>query len=46
MYPSLDEVWGTFDPCQVFGGGPDEAEDFTEVKARSVTEDELEGLCF
>ncbi len=46
----LCDVWGTSNLVEVFGGGPEEAEDFSEVKAGSMpgsmTGEELAGLCF
>lgn len=42
----LSDVWGTSDPAKVFGGGPEEGEDFSQVKTCSMNEQELEGLCF
>ena len=42
----LSDVWGTSDLARVFGGGPEEGEDFSQVKDGSMNEQELEGLCF
>lgn len=31
MFPTLEQVHGTFDPCAIFGGGPDDIDEGAEL---------------